>query len=202
MMAYTQTTSTSWFSRLGSSFRGIGMGLFLIAAGTALLWWNEGNFVATGDALNEAHAITQPLGDISRVDPSKNGQLVHATGPVETKDMLTDPVFGLSLNAIRLERKVEYFQWVEESRSETRDKLGGGTETVTTYTYVQRWVNAPVDSARFRDPTAPRLKRNFILANVENFQDSGQQRHFWRVPAAGFHDQLHKRRDSLECSFT
>ncbi|MDL2216122.1 TMEM43 family protein [Desulfovibrio sp. OttesenSCG-928-M14] len=170
MMAYTETISTSWFSRLGGSFRGIGMGIVLIIAGTILLWWNEGDFVATGDALNEAHAITQELGDISKVDTSKNGQLVHATGPVETKDMLTDPVFGFSINAIRLERKVEFYQWVERSTTEKRKKLGGGEETVTTYTYAQQWTSAPVDSSQFKDPSAPRLKRNFTLANIENFK--------------------------------
>ena len=169
-MAYKETTSVSWFDRLGSSFKGIGFGIVLFIAGTILLWWNEGNFVATGDALNEAHAITQELGDITKLDPSKNGQLVHATGPVETKDMLADPVFGFSVNAIRLERTVEFYQWVEKTSTEKRKKLGGGEETVTTYTYAQEWVSKPVDSSQFKDPSAPRLKRNFALANMENFK--------------------------------
>ena len=169
-MAYTETQSVSWFGRLGSSFRGIGLGIALIIAGTILLWWNEGNFVATGDALNEARAVTQELGDISKLDPSKNGQLVHATGMVETKETLAEPVFGFSVAAIRLERKVEFFQWVEESKSEKKKKLGGGEETVTTYTYVQKWVNKPVDSQQFKDPSAPRLKKNFTLTNLEDLR--------------------------------
>ena len=37
-MAYTETTSTSFFSRLGNSFSGIGMGIALVIAGTVLLW--------------------------------------------------------------------------------------------------------------------------------------------------------------------
>lgn len=169
-MAYTETTSVGWFSRLGGSFRGIGFGIVMILAGTALLWWNEGDFVATGDALNEAHAITQELGDISKVDSSKNGQLVHATGPAETKDILTDPIFGVSVNAVRLERKVEFYQWVQDERTEKRKKLGGGEETVTTYTYKEAWVSRPVNSSEFRAPNAPRVNRNFVIANVENFR--------------------------------
>ena len=185
-MAYTETTSTSWFSRLGSSFRGIGFGLFLIFAGTALLWWNEGNFVETGDALNEARAVTQELGDITKLDSSKNGQLVHATGPVETKDMLSDPVFGFSINAIRLERKVEFYQWVEKSKTETKKKLGGGEEKVTTYTYAKEWVSKPVDSSQFRDPNAPRLNRNFAIANVENFKAQADNVTFGAYRLPGF----------------
>ena len=185
-MAYKEVTSVSWFDRLGSSFKGIGFGIVMFIAGTALLWWNEGNFVATGDALNEAHAITQELGDITKLDSSKNGQLVHATGPVETKDMLADPVFGFSINAIRLERTVEFFQWVEKTSTEKRKKLGGGEETVTTYTYAQEWVRSPVDSSQFKDPSAPRTKRNFVLANMENFKVQADNVTFgaYRLPAS------------------
>ena len=169
-MAYTVTTSTSWFQRLGSSFRGIATGVVLIIVGTILLWWNEGNFVKTGDALTEAQGVTQQLGDISTVDSSKNGQLVHATGDVATADMLTDPVFNVSANAIRIERTVEFFQWVEHSKEEKRQKLGGGEETVTTYTYAKEWVSKPIDSSRFVDPDAVKRNQNFVLANMENFK--------------------------------
>jgi hypothetical protein len=169
-MAYTETKSVSWLDRLGSSFRGIGAGALLIVAGTAMLWWNEGDFVGTGDALREAQAVTQELGDIHRLDAAMNGQLVHAAGPVATTDMLNDPVFGLSVNAIRLERTVEFYQWMEDARSETRQKLGGGEETVTTYSYAARWTPQPVDSSQFREPRARAEHRNNVLLPVENFQ--------------------------------
>ncbi|MCL1926716.1 MAG: TMEM43 family protein, partial [Syntrophorhabdaceae bacterium] len=170
MMAYTETTSTGWFNRLGSSFRGIVFGLVLIAAGTALLWWNEGNFVGTGDALRQAQSLTQELEDISNLDQSKNGRLVHAVGPVATNDTLNDPIFGVSINAIRLEREVEFYQWIEQSKSEKKKKLGGGEETVTTYTYAQKWTNRPVDSSAFKDPQARTANKNIVLANMENLK--------------------------------
>jgi hypothetical protein len=185
MMAYTTTKSVGWFARLGSSFRGIGMGIALIIGGTMLLWWNEGNFVETGDALNEARSVTQALEDISRVDASKHGQLVHASGAVETKDMLNDTVFGFSVNAIRLERSVEFFQWVEESKSETRNKVGGGTETVTTYSYVKKWTSRPVNSSAFKDPQARRENVNTVLSNMENSRVQATNVNFgaYRLPS-------------------
>ena len=152
-MAYTETTTTSFFSRIGASFGGVGLGIVLFLAGTALLWWNEGDFVATGDALTEAQATTQELGDISKLNPAMNGKLVHATGPTETKDVLVDPVFDVKVQGIRLLRKVEYYQWKEQSRTEKRQKLGGGEETVTTYTYEQGWTGSPVDSRTLREDT-------------------------------------------------
>ena len=169
MMAYTETSSKSWFDRLGNAFRGIGVGIFLLIAGTILLWWNEGDFVNTGDALREAQAVTQELGDISKLDPSKKGKLVHATGQFETKDMLGDPIFGVSVNAIRLERSVQFYQWIERSKSTKRQKLGGGEETVTTYTYEAAWRSNPVNSSTFKDPKAQTENRNFVLANMDSF---------------------------------
>ena len=67
--------------------------------------------------------------------------------------------------AIKLNRKVEYYQWIENSKSETRDKIGGGQETVTTYTYESKWVDKPVKSSEFKDPEYKNL--NFVLTTIE-----------------------------------
>ena len=104
----------------------------------------------TGDAIVEAQLATEPMPAITKVDSAFEGKMVYATGRAVTKDELTDPVFGVKVNAIKLRRKVEYYQWVEHRRSEKRQKLGGGEETVTTYTYSREWVSHPVDSQSFK----------------------------------------------------
>jgi hypothetical protein len=43
------------------------------------------------------------------------------------------------------------YQWVEEKKSETRKKLGGGEETVTTYDYKKEWKGEPIDSSSFQE---------------------------------------------------
>ena len=53
-MAYQETTTVGYGSRVGSSFKGIGAGIVLFLAGTALLWWNEGRAVKTEKMLDEA----------------------------------------------------------------------------------------------------------------------------------------------------
>jgi hypothetical protein len=50
-MAYTTTTTTSYGSRVKNSCGGIFGGIALFLAGTALLWWNEGNAVANAKLL-------------------------------------------------------------------------------------------------------------------------------------------------------
>ena len=167
-MSYTETTNVSFFSRLGNSFSGIGMGLALFVAGTVLLWWNEGDFVATRDALNETQAQTQIVGNAANLGPSFSGKVVHVTGFADTKDVLTDSAFGVSQTAIALERQVEFYQWVERTEEKTQKKLGGGEETVTTYYYDKKWVSSPVDSSSFRDPQARERKVNTQLIIAEN----------------------------------
>ena len=164
-MAYTETTTKSWFQRISESFAGIATGFVLIAVATWLLWWNEGRTFKTAGAIGEAELVTQDVPDISRVDPALEGKVIHATGRAVTDEVLHDSVFGVSINAISLKRKAEYYQWREDSRKESRKKLGGGEETVTTYTYSREWVSHPIESTNFHDPDY--RNRNTTLANVE-----------------------------------
>ena len=165
-MAYTETTTKSWFQRISESFAGIATGFVLIAVATWLLWWNEGRTFKTAGAIGEAELVTQDVQDISRIDPALEGKVIHATGRAVTQEVLRDPVFGVEANAISLRRDAEYYQWQEHSRSETRKKLGGGEETVTTYTYSREWVSNPIESGSFHDPDY--RSRNTTLANVED----------------------------------
>ena len=68
-----------------------------------------------------------------------------------------------------LQRRVEYYQWVEHSRSTSEDKFGGKEVTTTTYTYSKEWVSKPVDSEAFKDSAF--TGKNYVVANYE---DQGQ----------------------------
>lgn len=166
-MAYTEVETKGWLQRLSESVGGIVTGIVLICAATWLLWWNEGRTYKTAGAIGEAELVTQELPDIFKPDPALNGQVVHASGKADTKDILRDELFGVEANAISMRRTAEYYQWEEHAHKETRKKLGGGEETVTTYTYTKNWVSRPIDSGRFRDPDYQNV--NGVLANVENY---------------------------------
>ena len=165
-MAYTETETKGWLQRLGESFGGIAAGLVLIALTTWLLWWNEGRTFKTAGAIGEAELVTHDVHDISRLDPSLEGKVIHATSKADTRDVLSDSLFGVQANAISLRREAEYYQWEEHEHSETRKKLGGGEETVRTYTYSKNWVSSPIDSGTFRDPAY--RDSNSVLANIDD----------------------------------
>lgn len=165
-MAYTTTTTTGYGSRVKNACGGIFGGIALFLAGTVLLWWNEGDAVANAKLLEEVSENAVDMENISKINHDFNGKLVHATGDAKTNDILREPTFGFEVNAINLKRTVEYYQWTEEKHEEKRDKLGGGEETVTTYTYEKRWVSKHVNSSSFADPEYKNIF-NGTLANLD-----------------------------------
>lgn len=148
---YSETTSTGWLSRIGGAIKGIFVGLLLVLVAFVLLFWNEGRAVARAKALDEGAAAVISV-DSAQVDSQNAGRLVHFSGPAKTEDVLEDEEFGVSISGLRLIREVSMYQWVEKEESETRKKLGGGEETVTTYNYVKEWSDKTVDSGSFRHP--------------------------------------------------
>lgn len=146
---YTEVTNESWFSRIGGAFKGIIFGFVLFIAAFPLLFWNEGRAVKTYKTLKEGSGtvISVPA---DKVSPANEGKLVHLSGKAITEATLTDPIFSVSANALKLRREVEMYQWQESSKSETKKKLGGGTETVTEYSYSKVWSGNTVSSSSFK----------------------------------------------------
>ncbi|MBR4673062.1 MAG: TMEM43 family protein [Victivallales bacterium] len=144
----TVVTTQSYFSRIGNSIKGIGIGVILFIVAFPLLFWNEGRAVKTAKALKEgAKTVISVASD--KVDPANQDKLIHFTGKTATVDMLMDPIFQINYNGIVLRRKVEMFQWVENASTETKKKVGGSEEKTTTYTYAQEWNENAVDSSNF-----------------------------------------------------
>ena len=147
----TVTKQTGWLQRITRSIAGVFVGLILILVMIGVLFWNEGRAVTTAQSLAEGSSMVVSV-DAAQVDPANEGKLVHVTGTAVVDGALTDPTFGISAPGIRLQRTVEMYQWQEESTSETRKALGGGEETVTTYSYTRGWSDRQIDSSAFHQP--------------------------------------------------
>jgi hypothetical protein len=142
-------TSRSWLGRLRDSLIGSVIGLLLVVAAVALLAWNEGNEVAALRSLDlAARLVVEAPPD--RIDPALAGRLVHLSGTLEAAAPARDPLFGvIDPRAVRLERRVEMFQWQETSSSSTQKSFGGGSTTQTTYDYQPVWSERAIDSGPF-----------------------------------------------------
>jgi hypothetical protein len=147
----TEITNTSWFARLWQAIVGVFIGLILVVVSVGVLFWNEGRAIRTAQGLAEGAGIVRSAA-ADRVDSSNDGRLIHVTGILSTAGAVSDPDFAIRVQGVRLERRVEVYQWKEETHSETRTKFGGGEERTTTYKYVRTWSDKPIDSDRFKEP--------------------------------------------------
>ena len=164
-MAFTETTTTGYGTRVGRSFKSIGSGFIIFCLATALLWWNEGRAVKTEKMLDEAGNAYVEMENPNKKDASLEGELICGTAMATTEDSLTDAQFGIGAKAIALRRTVEYYQWVEHAESKSEDKLGGKQVTTTTYTYSKQWVSSPVQSSQFKDPVYQ--NKNMVLTTID-----------------------------------
>ncbi len=151
-MGFTEATSESWFSRIGSSIKGILIGSILFLVAFPVQFMNEGRAVYRSKTLAEGKGAV--IGNVSEdsVDSANEGKLIHMIGQATATGNLTDQKFAVSIeNGLRLKRNVEMYQWHENVSSETKKKLGGGTTTEKTYSYRKGWSGAEVDSSNFHD---------------------------------------------------
>lgn len=147
----TRKVQQGFFSRMANSFVGIIVGICMIPGSVLLISWNEYRTVHRSRGLAEGERVVAEVADAFEIIPTLNDRLVHVTGTATTEQTLSDPDFGVMQKALRMERQVEMFQWVEHKESKTRDKLGGGRETITTYKYERKWHEGRVNSESFEE---------------------------------------------------
>jgi hypothetical protein len=147
--SFVDRQQESWGSRLAASLKGVLAGAILATAAFPVMWCNEGRAVQTARSLDEgAGAVVSVSAD--HVDAALEGALVHMTARADTQEWVRDFEFGISAQGLKLVRTVEMYQWRETEKTESRDKLGGGRETVTTYSYHAEWASRLIDSRSFR----------------------------------------------------
>lgn len=168
--SYTEVTSQSWGSRIGGAFKGILLGIILFFVAFPFLFWNEGRAVKTYKTLQEGGKTVIEVAADS-VDAANEGKLIHVSGLANTEATLVDPDFGVSATALRLNRNVEMYQWKESSKSNTKKKLGGGTETVTEYTYSKAWSSRLVNAENFKKPEDHQNPDSMLFDSTEQIAD-------------------------------
>jgi hypothetical protein len=101
------------------------------------------------------------------VNPVNDGRLVHVTGAATTSEFLRDSPLGLSVNALRLTRRVEMYQWKEVEHSESSKTFAGGNQTTTTYSYEKTWEKSVIDSNTFKHPEDHTNPNHMKLSNIK-----------------------------------
>jgi len=162
----TVRTTTGYGQRIGNAIGGILAGIIFVVVAFPLLFWNEGRSVKTYRSLKEGARIVVPVA-ADAVSGANEGKLVHLSGQAITPDTLRDPVFGVAANAIKLFRNVEMYQWQEQKSSKTVKKMGGSTETETTYSYSKSWSKNWIDSSQFQEKDGHQNPASMAVASEQ-----------------------------------
>ncbi len=148
----TETTTTGWLSRMGSSLVGVLIGMILLPCAIFLLSWNEGRAVTAATGLKRGlSTIVEVSADT--VNPQNNSKLVYLNGTASGATPAVDPWNKLSATGlVRLQRKVEMYQWLEKETETKTNNVGGSQTTQKTYTYSLDWTETATNSAQFKVP--------------------------------------------------
>jgi hypothetical protein len=132
----------NFFQRGKSAIIGMLVGFVFVPGAVALHSWNEYRTIHRTIGLAEAREVAQTIDNVERLETELDGQLVHLSGRATTAELLSDPIFGIEENAIRLRREVEMYQWEEDV-----DKDSDGHETIR---HSKTWEKNRIDSSRFK----------------------------------------------------
>lgn len=141
-MNFLDHLRAQWFAAL--------FGCILYITAIAILFWNEGRAVNNAMSLDEAMSNVYIANANHPIDPSLEGRLIHITGKLTTGEPLTEPDYGIQVLAVKLKRRVQMYQWIEE---EVEYKYGESVATIEgndrTYYYSMDWRDNIVDSSMF-----------------------------------------------------
>lgn len=170
---FTSVQHEGFLSRIGKSIMGVFIGLLLIPGSIVLMSWNEYRTIHRTKGLAEGEKSVVEADSSQEVNAELQGKLLHLTGMATTDDKLSDPDFGLEQVAIHFARRVEMYQWKEDKETRTRNKLGGGKETITEYKYRKEWDSDRNSSESFHHPQGhenPPLKFSSRSATANKVQ--------------------------------
>ena len=134
------TVKKGFGTRMKNAFSGIVGGIILIIIGIGVLVWNERKNVIN---IRDTKEIRDVYVDVSsdKVDKDQDGKLIATSGKLDYgNETLTDVQFNVSVSTPYLYRKVEVYQWEEETSE---------SDGSTTYSYKKVWSDEVIDSSKF-----------------------------------------------------
>lgn len=153
-------SSQTWLERLQESFVKLILGWIMLIFSIPILWFNERRNARMESLIARASSEARTVDADSKEKESqdclvhvKNAHM-HGVGEVRH----TEFDVAMPGGCIRLQSDVEVFQHNETQRPETRQRLGGGQETITHFEYSEDWSRIWHSSASFQDKSKVNTK--------------------------------------------
>lgn len=147
------------------------IGAVMLAGALAGLWWSESRLAEQARLLEAGRSAAVSV-SADRVERGNDGRLIHITGRAVTDAVLQDGEFGVSENALKLQRIVEMYQWEERKTERRRQDASGHTVVEDRYSYNRVWSNRVINSDRFyerrhRNPSSmPFQSRTYAAPDI------------------------------------
>ncbi|XP_019956991.1 transmembrane protein 43 [Paralichthys olivaceus] len=141
-------SNPGFLERLSETAGGTAFGIGLFFLSIYILFTNEGRALQTASSLDEGLSQVVSLGPYFSLELQNNNRLVHLSTQLHTTEPLYDPNYRVVVQAVKLQRQVEMYQWVEYQESKDYQE-NGETKTETTYTYNTEWKSELVNSRHF-----------------------------------------------------
>lgn len=132
------------------------IGFFMVIIGSGLLVWNERRTVMMTKALDEGHRSILVPETTSVVFDENNGKLILLSGELRIDESLKEPMYDLSIKAVKLKKRVQMYQWYETAdKNEVSGAVHDGdhdSHHETSYSYAKDWFDKRVNSESFANP--------------------------------------------------
>ncbi|XP_072936073.1 transmembrane protein 43 homolog [Epargyreus clarus] len=151
------------------------LSLVLFAGVTYFLLWAEGQSIQNNLMLDELLSAAESV-DVHVVDeaPRYEGRVIHVIGPLRILEPISEPDYNIQVQAVKLRKRVQMYQWIEETTEQDNFISEPAEESQKTYWYHKDWRDYVVDSSLFyirpghHNPTSiPLFSETHIADNVK-----------------------------------
>jgi len=148
MPTHTKVERLPWKNRFKTAFWKVIFGPIFILLGTFMLIYGEAYRARITFLLQDLQPKTTSIAS-DTINLHNNGKIVHLTDSLKTNDILTDSLFCVSGNFLKLFREVKMYQWYEIQETKTKELPRGEKEKITTYKYKKAWHTKIINDEKF-----------------------------------------------------
>ncbi|CAB3376162.1 Hypothetical predicted protein [Cloeon dipterum] len=125
-------------------------GCIFFAFGFAILMWSEARLLKKTKSLNEGFGSIVSIENPNTISPENNGKLIHLVGYLQVGEPMTEFEYGVLISAVKLKRRVQMYQWVEErTLREFPEEFHVHEDGLY---YFTEWRDKLIDHTRFTQP--------------------------------------------------
>ncbi|XP_059049138.1 transmembrane protein 43 homolog isoform X1 [Achroia grisella] len=151
------------------------LSLVLFSGVTYFLLWAESQTIQSNLMLEELVSIAESI-DVHTGDEASRyeGRVVHIVGPLRILEPISEPDYNIQVQAVKLRKRVQMYQWIEETTDQENFLSEPADESRKTYWYHKDWRDYIIDSSLFyirpghHNPTSmPIFSETHIANNVK-----------------------------------